>query len=303
MTLLEGVNEKDYSNIRITSDEFVDNVPTFVRSKPNDFYNDISNVHKILYQLNLRKNRPLSCQVYYHLMRDEIYIEDICKLHKEWFPSEFNKDYFKRFVLKEKFFAVGAFLRIKGFEYLIGCVLGELTNESKFRKDIPNVLYHKTCFSHCCRKRLKFGYLHSIGVIDEYRKYGIGSELLRLFIDEMNERNVISVYTNVIIHNKSAQSFFIKNKWKDNGSRMDFYFINDKFYDAKMYYFFLKDEFSLNNGFKQASIKSFDNINTIDDNIVEYDEINKSSNKNCLKVTITSIYNKLNNFFHKKSNI
>jgi len=42
-------------------------------------------------------------------------------LHQEWFPVEYNFDYFIKYLDNRKdYFNIGAFTKIKGNEYLIG---------------------------------------------------------------------------------------------------------------------------------------------------------------------------------------
>ena len=44
--------------IKLKSDAFEDSEPTFYKEKPDEYYQDISEIHKVLYRLG--KNKPLS---------------------------------------------------------------------------------------------------------------------------------------------------------------------------------------------------------------------------------------------------
>ena len=44
-------NQTDYLNIKLKSDAFDDGEPFFYKDKPEDYYQEISEVHKVLYRL------------------------------------------------------------------------------------------------------------------------------------------------------------------------------------------------------------------------------------------------------------
>ena len=228
-------NQTDYLNIKLKSDAFDDGEPFFYKEKPEDYYQDISEIHKVLYRLD--KNKPLSINIHYSQIQED-YLGEVVDLHKEWFPFLYDRDYFKRYVLKKNSVAIGAFLNIGQKEYLIGCAIGEIITEQKFKNTLPGVLIERSWYD-VFSSYVDCGYLHSLGVIDEYRKLSVGSRLLELFIDEMKKKNAVVLYSNVILHNNSANKFLEANNWHLFGIEKNHYKYRDNLYDAKVYYYIL----------------------------------------------------------------
>ena len=146
---------------------------------------------------------------------------------------------------------------------MIGCALGELIKESAFRKSIPNLLYTNNCFS-CFKKPIICAYLHSIGIIEEFRRKGIGSLLLKSFLKECEEKNAVAVYCETLIYDKIPGYFFLQNGWKDFGSERDIFNVKGNILDAKKYAFLINEKYGKNEGFRQSDIalsNSTQNIN------------------------------------------
>ena len=228
-------NQLDYLNIKLKSDAFDEGEPFFYKEKPDNFFEEISEIHKILARLN--KNKPLSINIHYEQIKEE-YLDDLVDLHKEWFPFLYDRDYFKRYVLKKNSVAIGAFLKIGLKDYLIGCAIGEIIHEQKFKNILPGVLVERSWYD-VFSSYVDCGYLHSLGVIDEYRKLSVGSRLLELFIEEMKKRNVVALYLNVILHNLSGIKFIEANNWHLFGIEKNYYRYRDNLYDSKIYYYVL----------------------------------------------------------------
>lgn len=228
-------NQSDYLNIKLKSDAFDEGEPFFYKEKPDNYFEEISEIHKILYRLN--KNKPLSINIHYEQIKEE-YLDDLVDLHKEWFPFLYDRDYFKRYVLKKNSVAIGAFLKIGLKDYLIGCAIGEIIHEQKFKNILPGVLLERSWYD-VFSSYVDCGYLHSLGVIDEYRKLSVGSRLLELFIEEMKKRNVVAIYLNIILHNLSGIKFVEANNWHFFGIEKNYYRYRDNLYDSKIYYYIL----------------------------------------------------------------
>ena len=228
-------NQTDYLNIKLKSEAFDDGEPFFYKDKPDNYYEDISEVHKILYRLD--KNKPLSINIYYEPIKED-YLDDLVDLHKEWFPLVYDRDHFKKFLVRKNCVALGAFLKVGLKVYLVGCVLGEIISEEKFKNYLPDVLIERSWYD-VFSSSVDCGYLYSVGIIDEYRKLSIGTRLLELFTEEMKKRNVVVIYLNIISHNKSAIKFIEANNWHFYRKEKNYYKYRDNLYDAEIYYYIL----------------------------------------------------------------
>ena len=229
-------DQKDYLNIKLHSDAFDDGVPSFYKENPEKYYEDISEVHKALYRID-KKDRPLSINIEYKPLTED-FLSDLVELHNEWFPFSYDRNYFKKYIVRQNNVAIGAFLKLGFKEYLVGCVIGEIVQEPKFRNHLPGVLVDRAWYDFFS-SWVNCGYLHSVGVIDEYRKLSVGTKLLEMFIEEMKKRNCVAIYLNIIEHNSSAIKFIEANNWHFYGIARKYYRYNEKLYNARVYYYVL----------------------------------------------------------------
>lgn len=238
MSLLdENENEKDFLQIKLTSNAFEDGIPIFYKQNPDNYYEDISTIHKLIFRLE--KQKPLSISIKYKLIDNESYINDIIDLFKEWFPFSYDRDYFRKYFIKQNCIAVGAFIKIKLKEYLVGCALGEMISEEKFKKNVPDVLIENNWFFLSVPDPLECGILQNLGVIDEYRRLGVGTRLLEFFIEEVKKRDGVAIYLSTLSYNNSAIKFFENNKWHFHDCKKQYYKINENTYDAKIYFYII----------------------------------------------------------------
>lgn len=233
-------DEEMFNNvyIPIKSDAFINGIPDFVSNK--NYVKQLSTVHRAIYLTHYTPNLD---DVYYSKI-EMGYLNEIVALHKEWFPMHYDKDYFKKFLLKSNYYSLGAFIEINGIAYLIGCAFGEVCSENKFRSNVQGVLRKKKWYQYFSKDD-KCGYLNTIGVIDEFRKLKIGSELLKRFVDEMKKRSCIALFLHVIEHNLSAIKFYENNSWSHGGAIPKYYFFNHTYYEAEVLYLIIqsKEEF------------------------------------------------------------
>lgn len=230
-------DEKDFLQIKLSSDAFEDGVPDFYKKNSDKYYEEIATIHKLLFRLE--KNKPLSISITYKIIFHEKYINDIVDLFKEWFPYSYDRDQIRKYLVKQGCIAVGAFIKINSVDYLVGCALGEIINGEKFKKILPDVLVEQSWFNLSEPEPVDCGVLQNIGVIDEYRRLGVGTRLLEMFIEEVRRRDGVAIYLSTFAYNNSAIKFFENNQWHFYDNQNDFYRLNDKTYDAKIYYYII----------------------------------------------------------------
>lgn len=224
------------AHIPIHSDAYAEGIPNFVTKHPNNYVSMLSSAHKIIYQT---KHQCIADEVFYAKI-NESYIDELVLLHREWFPTYYDKEYFKKFLVKQNYIAIGAFVKIMGNDYLIASCLGEIVSENKFRENVADVLYEKSFFDWFSPNEL-CGYLNTFGVIDEYRRLGIGTKLMEKYINEMKNRNCVALYLHVIEHNNSAIKFYEKMKWSHAGVKKNYYYYDNSFYDGVIFYYVLME--------------------------------------------------------------
>eukprot|EP01016_Furgasonia_blochmanni_P032080 TRINITY_DN33113_c0_g1_i1.p1 TRINITY_DN33113_c0_g1~~TRINITY_DN33113_c0_g1_i1.p1 ORF type:complete len:205 (-),score=32.28 TRINITY_DN33113_c0_g1_i1:60-614(-) len=82
-------------------------------------------------------------------------------------------------------------------------------------------------------------YILTLGVVNEVRKLGIGSILIRKIVEEGRAnyvgRKLRYVYLHVVDYNKTARSFYERNGFYLVGRKREHYTIFDNSYDALVY--------------------------------------------------------------------
>ena len=78
----------------------------------------------------------------------------------------------------------------------------------------------------------------TIGVVDECRRLGLGSRLLKFSIDDLqkNYTNCEIIYLHVVDYNETAIKFYEKNGFTMHKRIKHHYIIFEKHYDALVFY-------------------------------------------------------------------
>jgi len=150
----------------------------------------------------------------------------------EFFLSLFDKGSQR---IKNNFIAIGAFVKVEDKEYTIGSILCELKNEKSFYNSTKiSVRKNSLCEKLFCW--YDFCYIMTIGVIDECRNLGLGSQLLNEAIRIAREKSkkCMGIYLHVIEYNSVAIRFYLKNEFIECSLMRSYYFLNQNFYNAKV---------------------------------------------------------------------
>lgn len=202
-------------------------------SQKNSVY--LANVHKILQDsspnsFDLRNIciRPLKS-------RKEM--DELQLLHKEWFPINYSSDYFEA-VANGKNHGLIAELKFTKSNRLtekviVGCIFFDIR--------LARRKYMCISFSEYF-KEYKSIYIMTIGVINEFRKQGIATLLLKEAIKQTLEKEntyLKYVYLHVVEYNHSAQKFYEKNQFLKLKIKKKHYLIEGKYYDAWVYVLYM----------------------------------------------------------------
>ena len=225
--------KKKHKKIKLFSDAF----PKNINGNLQDKIIALSQIHeKIKYEGTEIKIDD----IYFKTISREN-LSEIIKLHKEWFPVEYSREFFEKIFynktnkINSNILAIGAFYSIEGKEYLIGTILCELKSEKNFRTS-TNLEVNKKSFFEKIFKCYEYCYIMTIGVIDECRNLGLGSKLLKELILTLKtkRKNCIAVYLHVIDYNETAIKFYIKNEFMECNYIRNYYYLNKTFFHAKV---------------------------------------------------------------------
>ena len=209
----------------------------------------ISEIHKKL--LNIEINPDL---ITYHQINIS-YIEEVIILHKEWFPVEYERNYFKEVLTNKNnnFYNIAAFYPIDNKENMIAIALCEIQNiNRKFKYhssfDILNKINNNIGFFENIRRIIELKeflctYIMTLGIIDEFRRHKIGSKLIENIIERSLEEEFIKcVYLDVITYNQPAINFYINNGFTNITTIHNYYNLKNKYFDSYVFCKLLKDD-------------------------------------------------------------
>ena len=234
------------NKLHITSEFFINGFAPFIEE--DDYLKKISPVHEVLSKLD-KTLRPPVGEIQYRILTKN-YIDDFVTLLREHSPVKYDAEYFsKQFTRSNSHFSFGAFIEINGIEYLIGYVLANLVKEKTFFQNVKKIYRTKTCFRSCLNyfrsSPERYGVISCLGVIDEYRRMGVGRKLLECMEEQLKMKGAIGIMAHLIEHNCSGIKFFEGCNWKYGGFIKRFYNFNDSLFDGQVYYkiLFYEDEF------------------------------------------------------------
>ena len=208
----------------------------------------IAECHKLLNGIKIDPS-----QIIYKPLSPEN-VEEVKKLHIEWFPVKYEEEFFNQTIINNQgqYFSVAAFYYIKTGEneykeIILGLIICQwvyvennffkMTNKEIGKEISDNINYEEEVklflsgekFYHCA-------YIMSLGVIDECRKMGIATTMLKSIYNYIICFDlVVGIYLNVISTNTSAKKFYEKNGLKCVNHIKDFYPVGNKVYDCDVY--------------------------------------------------------------------
>ena len=208
----------------------------------------IAECHKLLKGVTIDPNRI----VYKPLTPENL--EEVKKLHVEWFPVKYDEEIFNQSILynQGRYFTVAAFYYIQTGEneykeIILGLIICQwvyvdeyffkMTTEETAKKISDNLNYEEEVKLLFSRDKYYYcAYIMSLGVIDECRKMGIGTNMLRSIFNYAIYSDIcVGVYLNVISSNSSGKKFYEKNGFVMVNNLKDFYDIEGKKYESDVY--------------------------------------------------------------------
>ena len=202
----------------------------------------LSNSHNLLKDIKINKEaiiyKPIS----------KVYINEVKKLHKEWFPVEYDDDYFQK-IFENKhgvYFTIGAFYNYDKREIILGLALCEYrpiteyfvkhTSPKAIEEICQNINFQEEVISYLRCEDYNCAYIMTIGVLDECRKLGIGTNLINYINNKaLSDKICIGTYLDVIYYNKSAIKFYEKNGFKKVTTLKNYYDLKGVYYDCEVF--------------------------------------------------------------------
>eukprot|EP01031_Cornospumella_fuschlensis_P038973 gene38973-47412_t len=159
--------------------------------------------------------------------------EQMMALHEEFFPVPYSMHYYDKMVegigmFNEPLYSVIA-VDAKGD--IVGFILAQLLR-------YPDQCEDKGLFT--LPEPETVCYILTLGCKQEYRRAGLGSALIdRVKAFAQSTKTCGCVYLHVIHYNTAAIQFYNKNQFEQVRYMDDFYFIEEKYFAAYLYVFYL----------------------------------------------------------------
>jgi ribosomal protein S18 acetylase RimI-like enzyme len=114
-------------------------------------------------------------------------------------------------------------------------------SENKFHQYVPKTFYQRNCIKRFFQPYY-FGYIATLGVIDEFRKYGIARTLVNKSVELMKKKDkCVGVFLHVIEHNNAAIKFYSKLNFFKGPLLLDHYALDDAYFNSFVYYKILRN--------------------------------------------------------------
>ena len=130
------------------------------------------------------------------LKRDDL--DEVRLLHGEWFPLDYSDKYFEK-ALRDTVVAIGCFYIVdygdfddNGKPILEELMIGTIMTRIEQNKTIiVDMVYEKNIeeetlrdyFNSCSCKPTYGAYIMTLGVVDEFRRFGLATKMLNLTLD------------------------------------------------------------------------------------------------------------------------
>lgn len=249
--LIDKTNNISFDS-KITSDAFLSGRPEL---------HNYSEIHEIL-KLKINSNFTPNLDMIYFQELNEFHLEEILILHREWFPVIYTRDYILQFLDKEdkEKLAIGCFINLNNVAYLIGSIFFTIYHENKFHKFAPNTFTCRNCI-HRLLFPYKFGYISTLGVINEFRRLGLAKILIKKAIEKIElTQNCVGVFLHVIEYNQSAIKFYNSIGFSIAEKYKDYYIINDSKFDANIFYIPIRNEHLFKSHKYKINIKNIETL-------------------------------------------
>ena len=115
-------------------------------------------------------------------------------------------------------------------------------SENKFHQYVPKTFYLRNCLKRFFQPYY-FGYIATLGVIDEFRKFGIAKTLVNQAVQlMMKKEKCVGVFLHVIEHNIAAIKFYTKLNFIKGPFLYDHYSLNEAYFNSFVYFKILRNQ-------------------------------------------------------------
>ena len=203
-----------------------------------------SNIHDIIKDENELTKKINPVNIIYKPLR-ESHLDEIKKLHKEWFPIDYDNNYFKQIFTNKygTYFTIGAFYTMGDTEIILGMALCEYrevgnyfinhTSREAIKEICNNIDFNEEASAYLKCQSYNCVYIMTIGVLDEYRQLHIGSnKIKKIYEIALCDNLCVGVYLDVAEYNKCAINFYEKIGFKNVARIKNYYDIKNNFYDS-----------------------------------------------------------------------
>eukprot|EP00825_Cyclidium_porcatum_P029961 TRINITY_DN31863_c0_g1_i3.p1 TRINITY_DN31863_c0_g1~~TRINITY_DN31863_c0_g1_i3.p1 ORF type:complete len:254 (+),score=35.68 TRINITY_DN31863_c0_g1_i3:86-847(+) len=193
-------------------------------SKSNCSY--FASIHQILKECDIKFINKNDISVRHYVQAEDI--EQLKLLHKEWFPINYDNAFFNS-LLAGAVYSVIVELYIPKYnkKFIVGF--------ASYNYKEVNHKYQRLFLRNLLAEEMSV-YILTIGVINEFRKFGIGTQIINeLKIIAQNNKNIKYIYLHMVTYNKAGTKFYQKNGFQVLEEKVGYYNIENQLYNAYVF--------------------------------------------------------------------
>jgi len=153
-----------------------------------------------------------------------ILLKDLDKvkyLHTIFFPVQYGAKFYQSLLKEDVFITLLAVTSTD--EDVVGLITARVECGESLLSEILGIDW---CNSN------KEGYISTLGVVETYRRTGLGSYLLEQMIHLLENTGCESIALHVKSDNSAALQFYLRNGFQQKRLLREYYLINGKYYDS-----------------------------------------------------------------------
>ncbi|KAL4489434.1 hypothetical protein ABPG72_002730 [Tetrahymena utriculariae] len=196
-------------------------------------YRYLAEIHTILQKIDITQI-DTSQDIISRTLCNKSDVRQIQVLHSEWFPIQYEQQYYDNMLTETKNLVLELDLKRFGFsKYIIASVI--------YNKKSTTFKEMKFSFKDLCTDSYCL-YIQTIGVINEFRQHGLASYLLN-YVKLEASKNIKVKYINLhmVAYNRSGERFYLKNGFQLIEKCKNYYNIENKVYDSYLFCFYVNE--------------------------------------------------------------
>lgn len=162
----------------------------------------LSEVHKVIREYGIKSFNQSDISFRHHIKAEDL--EELKQLHREWFPIIYDNNFYNSILIGQVYpIVVDLYVKQLNRKFIVGF--------ASYNYKEVNSKYCRVKWSSLFAEDISI-YILTIGVINEFRNFGIGTQIINeIKLLAKNNANIKYIYLHMVVYNKSGTAFYQKN--------------------------------------------------------------------------------------------